>query len=79
MGVGVIAGGPYYCAQNDLEIALSACMLRPELISVQELVEITYSTAATLTIDPPAHMKDDQVYIFSGLLDSVVVQGSILN
>lgn len=79
MGVGVIAGGPYYCAQNDLEIALSACMLNPELISVQELVEITYSTAATLTIDPPAHMKDDQVYIFSGLLDSVVVQGNILN
>ena len=77
MGVGVIAGGPYYCAQNDLKIALTACSLNPDLISVPELVEITYATAATLTIDSPAHMKDDQVYIFSGLHDHVVVQGNV--
>ena len=76
MGVGVIAGGPFYCAQNSLEIALSACMVKPELISVPELVQITYNTAATLTIDPPAHMAGDQVYIFSGSRDDVVVQGN---
>lgn len=76
MGVGVIAGGPYYCAQNSLKIALSACALNPELISVPELVQITYETAATLTIDLPVHMKDDQVYVFSGLRDDVVVQGN---
>ena len=79
MGVGVIAGGPYYCAQNDLKIALTACSLNPDLISIPELVEITYATAATLTIDSPAHMKDDQVYIFSGLHDHVVVQGNVPN
>lgn len=79
MGVGVIAGGPYYCAQNSLEIALSACTLNPELISVPELVQITYNTAATLTIDLPVHMKDDQVYIFSGSRDDVVVQGDIIS
>ena len=79
MGVGVIAGGPYYCAQSDLKIALTACSLNPDLISVPELVQITYATAGTLTIDPPAHMKDDQVYIFSGLKDHVVVQGNVPN
>ena len=79
MGVGIIAGGPYYCAQSNLKIALSACTLNPDQISVQELVQITYATADTLTIDPPAHMKDDQVYIFSGLKDHVVVQGNIPN
>lgn len=77
MGVGVIAGGPYYCAQNSLVIAQSACTLNPDLISVPELVQITYNTAATLTIDPPAHMKGDQVYIFTGSRDDVVVQGNI--
>lgn len=77
MGVGVIAGGPYYCAKNNLETALTACTINPELISVQELVVITYDTAATFTIDPPVHMKDDQVYIFTGLYDHVVVQGNV--
>ena len=47
VGVAAIAGGPFFCAQAKLEIALHACMVEPEFISVEELVAVTYSTYAT--------------------------------
>ena len=50
-------------------------MKYPELISVSELVKITYSTALSLTIDSPSNMKNDRVYLFSGSQDTVVKQG----
>lgn len=67
--------GPFWCAQDDVEIALGACMKNPELIFTFELVSITYSTALTGTIDNPSHLANDRVYLFSGTLDSVVVPG----
>lgn len=74
-GAGVIAGGPFWCAQDDVEIALHACMKTPAAISVAELVTITYITALSGTIDPPSHLSDDNVYLYSGTLDSVVAPG----
>ncbi len=69
--------GPFWCAQDDLVIAKSACTVNPELINVPELVDITFATAATGTIDLPSHMQNDKVYLFSGSLDSVVVPGVV--
>ena len=70
--------GPYWCAQENLDIALSACTTEPDLISVQELVAVTFSTALTDTIDSTKHMASDKVYLFSGVQDSVVVPGEVL-
>lgn len=68
--------GPFYCAHGDVETALHACMVSPDLISVTALVDITDATAATGTIDDPKYLADDKVYLFSGTLDSIVVPGA---
>lgn len=77
-GMGAVAGGPFWCAKNNLNVALNACMVHPELISVPELIKITYATyTTTRTIDDPGNMKDHRVFLFSGTLDTVVVPGVV--
>ena len=34
-GVGVIAGGPYYCAKNSSDIAFTNCLQEPDNINVE--------------------------------------------
>ena len=70
--------GPFWCAQDNLSVAMTACMENPALIVVSELVSITYMTALSLAIDNPINMKNDPVYLFSGTGDSVVVQGDFI-
>ena len=67
--------GPFWCAQDDVAIALSACMKSPDLISVDKLVTITYTTALSDSIDNPTNMASDRVYLFSGTKDTVVNPG----
>lgn len=50
-------------------------MTDPELISVTELVTITYNTASMDFISSPKHLADSKVYIFSGSEDTIVHQG----
>jgi hypothetical protein len=75
MGLGVVAGGPYYCAQDDLAIALSTCMKDPELILLTELEAITRTTALSGFIDGVDHMETSRVFILHGSQDIVVRQG----
>jgi hypothetical protein len=75
MGLGVVAGGPYFCAQDSLTIALSTCMKEPDLISATELETITRSTALSGFIDGVDHMKSSRVFILHGSEDIVVKQG----
>ena len=70
--------GPFWCAQDNVEIALSSCMKKPADISVTELVSITYSTSVTGTIDLPHNLKSDRVYLFSGTKDTVVNPGTTM-
>ena len=37
-GAAITAGGPFYCAANNIAIALENCMKYPELISVDALL-----------------------------------------
>ena len=76
IGAGIVAGGPFFCAQDDLAVALSSCTKNPELISVAELVSITLTTAATFTIDSPKHIANDRIFVYAGTLDSVVLPGT---
>ncbi len=58
-------------------MGLSACTKSPDLISVDELVAVTWTTALSGTIDKPSHLANDRVYLFSGSLDSVVDPGVV--
>ena len=74
-GLGVVAGGPFYCAQNQLDLALTSCTKTPALISDTVLLgEMTYMET-TLQIDPLKNIEETNVYLYSGTLDTVVHQG----
>ncbi|XP_072049093.1 poly(3-hydroxybutyrate) depolymerase-like [Amphiura filiformis] len=75
MGVGVIAGGPYYCAQANSSVI--TCMQEPRKINVKYLAEVTRRTVSTGTIDDTANMEGDRIYLFGGILDATVKQGVV--
>jgi len=71
-GSGVIAGGPFYCAQNAVSTAVSACMSAPMLLDVNKLITLTNQFASEGKIDNTANLKNDKVFLFSGKQDYVV-------
>jgi len=77
-GVGVIAGPPYWCAQDILATALTACTKDPALISVTELVAATEYAATLDSIDKPSHLAKSRAWFFSGTNDTVVHSGVVL-
>ena len=76
-GAAIVAGGPFFCAQDSVLIAQGACMAAPQRISVPALVAITANTALTGTIDPPRHLANASVYLFSGSKDTTVHPGVV--
>jgi poly(3-hydroxybutyrate) depolymerase len=69
-GVGVFAGGPYACAQGDLDTARFSCMEgEPD---VPRLVVLTRRWAAEGRIDSLAPLARARVWVFSGYNDGVV-------
>lgn len=77
MGAGIIAGGPYNCAEGSLMSALGSCM-KPSFFSGppngMELAGKAKEIAATKVIDDLSHLKDNKIYIFSGTNDVTVAQ-----
>jgi poly(3-hydroxybutyrate) depolymerase len=82
IGVGIIAGGPYYCsgtyqANITMENAMTTCM-NPMSASVGPDSEILYQKAQEFAeeglIDDVANLQDDKVYLFSGASDETVKQ-----
>ncbi len=71
-GAGVVAAGPYFCAENSLHLALGRCMKGGEDIPAARLVEVTSRLAIDGAIDPIAGLADDRVWIFHGAADPVV-------
>jgi len=74
-GVGVLAGGPYYCAQGNLWTATNNCT-RPgrwtPLPSVEMLAAEAEALARGGLIDPLAGLAATRVWLFSGGRDEVV-------
>ncbi|MCQ4162849.1 hypothetical protein NON00_23385 [Roseomonas sp. GC11] len=86
MGAGIIAGGPFRCAeifrasaliaadayvQNALYLAMNP--LIPQMApNAARLAEAARTAAAAGEIDPIAHLADDRIYIFTGSRDTVV-------
>eukprot|EP00033_Pygsuia_biforma_P000594 GCRY01000702.1.p1 GENE.GCRY01000702.1~~GCRY01000702.1.p1 ORF type:complete len:333 (+),score=61.86 GCRY01000702.1:217-1215(+) len=77
LGAAIIAGGPYYCANNDVALATGNCMKYPDLISVDELIVSTENAAVSSQIDSPKHLADSKVWLFSGTKDTVVHPGVV--
>lgn len=75
MGVGIISGAPYYCAQSNTVTATTACMKTPSLIPVSILWSQTVLAQNTGVIDDTSNMADDRVWLFSGASDSVMDPG----
>src|SRR3954469_8032723 len=81
-GAGIIAGGPYYCAQKDQNKATSVCsctfgcFMPGATTDVPTLIQITDQNAATGLIDPTANLSNHRIWLFSGRIDSVVPQRS---
>lgn len=72
-GAGIVAGGPYYCAEGSQSNATGRCMKHSSSIPVSSLISTTNAWAASGEIDPVAHMKSTKVYLFSGTSDGTVV------
>lgn len=68
------AGGPYWCAQANLNIALNQCMKEPyaNFIDINYLESVVYSTELTGFIDPVGHLANSRVWLLSATNDTVV-------
>lgn len=84
-GAGIVAGGPYYCAQGDVDIAttkcsctgfgigfLSSCEVAPGATDVGRLAQLTNQLAREDLVDPVSHLATQRIWLFSGTLDSTV-------
>jgi hypothetical protein len=74
-GAGVIAGGPYYCAEGSTWRALTSCMSPSAwapLASTSELRTRAEEVARAGRIDPLDGLRDDRAWLFSGGKDDKV-------
>lgn len=73
--IGIIAGGPYYCAQGSIKIALEQCVnqvLNP--IDLSQLNSATEAYTKEGKIAPISHLKNSKVWLFHGTNDNKVVK-----
>jgi len=71
-GVGVISGGPVYCAQASIKIATTACMTGPPP-PPSVFTGMTDKEAASGAIDPTDNLRRQKIYLFHGYNDDTVV------
>ena len=74
-GAGIVAGGPFYCAEGSIVNATGRCMASPAGIPTSSLVTTTSNWATQGSIDPVANLQSSKVYLFSGAIDSTVKPG----
>ena len=70
-GAGIVAGGPYHCAEGSVGNALGRCM-SGENLDVSRLVLFTREAAASGNIAATESLHDARVWIFRGARDAVV-------
>lgn len=75
-GVGVLAGGPYYCSQGSMITALGTCMEgSPDAAG---LANTTRNLANSGAIDAVSNIGKQKILLFSGYNDGLVKQ-SVMN
>jgi poly(3-hydroxybutyrate) depolymerase len=72
-GIGIVAGGPYYCAKNNSFLALYNCM-ETSLGNPRttDSLMVINSLEAFGLIDPAQNLKASKVYVLSGTEDKTV-------
>jgi hypothetical protein len=75
MGVGIVAGAPYYCAEDSFFNMLLKCAVVPFLVNVNDLAYKTRAFANSGSIDSVDGLRHDKVMLVSGKLDLHVRQG----
>jgi len=75
-GGAIYAGLPYYCARNDPGM-VSTCSLAIPAIDPTALVKVTKSWAQHGLIDPVQNLQGQPVYLWSGLVDTIVNQAAM--
>lgn len=78
VGAGVIAGGPYYCAANNVSFA-RICMGQLPLVPPNPVLMANAAKefASKGLIDPLGHLSRRRVYVFSGTDDRIVRQPAV--
>ena len=78
IGAGVVAGGPYYCAANNVLYA-GICMGQVPFVPPNPslMARATRDFAATQQIDPLHNLTKRRIYVFSGTDDSIVRQPAV--
>ncbi len=72
-GVGVLAAGPWGCAEGNLMTALARCMAAEGAEPpVERLVELANESSASGRLAPLDALADDRVWLFRGERDAVV-------
>lgn len=71
-GAGVFAGGPYYCAQGNLNHALMACMNDFYDNQLPTLQQTASNWSSQGRIDPVGNLSGDRVYVYHGTNDTTV-------
>ena len=72
IGAGIIAGGPFYCAQGNWKIAVANCMFGIRGPDTAPLIAEATKQAARGTIDPLSNLARQKVYLFHGRADYTV-------
>lgn len=73
-GVGVVAGGPFHCAEGQLRHATGRCLDDGSGSPVEALQATARRYEQQGAIDPLAALSRSRVYVFSGANDLVVKQ-----
>jgi poly(3-hydroxybutyrate) depolymerase len=75
-GAGVLAAGPYWCAQGSVWTAFYNCMTPgawTPLPPAERLRGAVQTLAAARAIDPPAGLRESRVWLFGGTADRTVL------
>jgi poly(3-hydroxybutyrate) depolymerase len=74
-GVGIIAGGPYFCAKGQMMNALNKCMKTGMGVpSKQDSIQEASKQEKAGHIDPISNMRDARIFLLSGTHDDTVVR-----
>jgi poly(3-hydroxybutyrate) depolymerase len=75
-GAGIVAGGPFYCAQGSLLTATGPCMAASAASkpATSTLISTTNNWASQGVIDATSNLAASRVYLYSGSIDSTVKQ-----